>query len=144
MVARADTAEGIMGVSFSLSFPTDLVEPVWALCADMDFPGPSWPDSGGSILVTWDDPTNCQRSVIRQDGGHAVAGFFSIFIFDVGTLELDQTPNPNFFVTDCSGNKTEIQTPGGIIGFGTSGFNPCQPTPIAPTTWGRIKAMYGN
>jgi len=145
MVARADTAAGIMGASCSVSFPRDIVdEPSWTLCGDMEFPGIGWPDSGTTNLITW-DPSNCQRATIEQDGGYAVAGFLFFYSGFEATLELDQTPNPNFYVMDCSGDTTQVQTAGGIIGFGTPGYTPCDTaTPTVPKTWGRIKAMYGN
>jgi len=143
MVGRAHTAAGIMGVSCSISFPRDIVyEPSWILCGDMEFPGIGWPDSGTTNLITW-DPSNCQRATIEQDGGYALAGFLLVSSYAEATLELDQSPNPNYFVTDCAGDTTRVQTPGGIIGFGTPGYTPCDTaTPTVPKTWGRIKTLY--
>jgi hypothetical protein len=71
------------------------------------------------------------------------------------------TPNnnlgsgPELAIANCANQETNLLAvwPPAIItqilgkvGFGTSGvgYNPCLVTPVAATTWGKVKTLYNN
>ena len=146
----------------------------WTRCTDgLDFPNDGgngkFPAPGGGIRVTW---TSCQNSLSASGlyGVHALVGALYTYAYSHDHLRI--TPNNNlpereFAVTDCALSTLNILdfidpslewSLGGRVDFvcGT-GFTPCHHGPLAgsvltpcdvvpvhPTTWGQIKARYGN
>lgn len=130
VVAKGDPAAGIQGLVCGLAVSPNVVVNNWYLCADLDFPSfspaPTWPQNGSGNLITW---VSCQNTVIGSDGVHAVAGYFYMYAYGNGSVEV--TPRnyisaPDFRVADCSASESDITAPGGKIGFGNVlGVNPC-------------------
>jgi hypothetical protein len=129
----------------------------WTLCADLEFPnsGPNgvWPASGGGNRITWISTTNCQTTEIGQDGVHATAGFFYVYLYGTSELTLmEVTPNnnlvsgPEMNIANCQAQATDLSPLAAAkVGFGTTqGYNPCTVVPVEPTTWGALKRTFGN
>jgi len=85
----------------------------------------------------------------------------SFYIYAYGPDELQITGNnnlqgniPELAVADCSGSTTDLyqvwgpsiylQLCGKVAVGGGVGYNPCLLVPVAPTTWGKIKAKYAS
>lgn len=82
LVTDADATAGVAGVQFGVDYIASEAVGIdvfsWHLCADMQFPSSTWPDSASGNLVTWNFQTRCQRS---EPGGTgtgvvATAGYF--------------------------------------------------------------------
>jgi hypothetical protein len=119
-----------------------------------DFPAPK-----GGIRITWNNTTSCQTQVIGTSGVHAVVG--SLYVYAYSNDQLQLTPNnnlqggvPELAVANCAGVTTDLyQVWGAAItnqlcsrcDFGAgAGYNACLLTPVANTTWGKIKNKYNN
>ena len=153
VLAHGDSTSGVAGVQFGITHSPSFSVLNWYLCGDAEMPhdsnaGESWPSPGSGNRVTWDPDTNCQRNVIEDEGVHVVVGALSIYTYAAGTFSVtpDSTlANPTFIVTDCLGEESFSSAQGGVIGYMEEGFNPClDSTPVEPSTWGQIKARYGN
>jgi len=160
VIAQADTpsfAGGVAGITAGIEYDGRRGHGVdvnaWTVCADgLDIPnagpGGEWPASGGGAIITW---LNCQESRVGGDGYHAVVGAFSVYAYSADRLRV--TPNrnlqsgPQITLANCFAEEfgvTDTTLALGSAGFGTSGFNPCHPLPVEPTTWGRLKTKYGS
>ena len=158
VVARADTPSfsgGVAGITAGLEYDgrrghgVDVLK--WTVCADgldnpNSGPGGEWPASGGGDVITW---LNCQESRIGQDGIHAVVGAFTVYAYSADHLRI--TPNrnlqvgPTLLLANCFMQEVGVSDTTQDLanaGFGTTGFNPCGLTPIAPISWGRLKTKY--
>jgi hypothetical protein len=144
----------------------------WTECiSGYSFPStsPPWPEPGSGTTVVWDSD-DCQNTFVGDDGIHALVGVFRLFAYD-GSSAFLITPyyaseaNP-LAISDCQGQVTNVHPDFygcyvGILLFGSSqpGWNPCvnnlhcegwgrpEPcdgTPVLPSTWGRIKTLYGQ
>jgi hypothetical protein len=150
VVARADPAFGIAGLSCGVAYGPALGMLGWTLCADLDFPNGGWPLNGGGNRITWDTDTNCQTQAMVTDGVHAVAGAFYVYAYGADVLQITENLNlqtgPELQVADCSSAVTEVSHLSGAVGFDfMTGFNPCNtPIPVEMTSWGAIKQGFGN
>lgn len=149
-VAMADSAAGVAGVSCGIASGGDLLIGGWRLCGpDTDNPTGGWLDTGeGGNQITWDPDINCQREIREDKGVHALAGTFSIYAYADAWVEITANTTtggpPEYTVTDCMGEVSDISLPGPKAGFDTEkGFNPClDSTPTKARTWGRLKNLY--
>ncbi len=147
VVARANPDVGVAGLQFGVEVSPTLGVDGWTLCADEQFPVGAWPQSGGTNVIAWDSELNCQSDEYGVDGVHAVAGFFSLYAYGTGVISItpDSTgSDPVMSVLDCAGQASEVEVPGGRVGFGeATGFNPClAEVPAQRSTWGRIKSNW--
>jgi hypothetical protein len=161
VVAQADPALGIAGVSCGIQFTADLSMSGWLLCADLEFPnsGPNgaWPNSLGGNRITWDKDVNCQSAdeVIGSDGVHAIAGSFYVYAYADADFQVIENQNlqsgAELQVADCNSAATDLAlTTTGYVRFSdtNTGCNPClvecDRIPTESTSWGKIKQAYGN
>ncbi len=146
VVAKADPAAGVAGVSCGILTSGGVGSFGFTLCADLDFPNGGWPSSGGGDRITWAAATNCQNTVVGADGAHAVAGSFYIYSYggdgEVCVTANNGIPEP-IKVADCAASESTVNLGGGKVGYGSlDGFNPCLvSTPVEESTWGSIKAL---
>ena len=146
VVANADTG-GVHAVSLGIEYSPALVVFNWWSCADMESPSGTWPISGSGNRVSWEVPVNCQRSSIAPDGVKAIAGVFYVYAYGSGVFQVGPDTaagEDSVRIADCQSQEIAIPPDHlGRIGFGTSlGYNPCLPgTPVASTTWGRVKSL---
>ena len=126
----------------------------WTSCSDLQFPGDNWPESGSGNTITWIADT-CDEGIVA-------AGYFYVSAYGPAAMQLAPFPPTGLVKTaTCRAAESEVQTPlalsrvgwvsmgGGTVGTDTDGCNPliesCTgPVPVRPTTWGQIKARYGN
>jgi hypothetical protein len=148
VVANAGSLYGIAGLSCGVTFDGSVAVKGWTLCADVDFASPGWPGvSGSGTRIAWAS-VHCQDTPLSSHGVHAVAGAFFVSAYADGELHITPNPapesGPELLVADCGGAESVIQDGAAAVGFGTrSGRNPClSVTPVRPTTWGRLKAIY--
>lgn len=144
VIARGDEETGVSGVSFAYDISTLAGVEDFTLCADYQVGVQS-----GSI-ISWDPGTNCQQNVIGSDGVHAIAGVFTVGIIGPSfmTINPNQETEPKVLsVFDCDGSSTEV-APAAFVTFGAlgdEGVNPCEAVvPTRPTTWGRMKSLFGR
>jgi len=130
-VVLATAQVGVGGVSFGLSYdhtPGSGVDVFsWTTCADgLDFPSPSWPDSGGGNRITW---ITCQTTILGGWGVHAVPGFLYVNAYSDDFLQVTSENEYNELrATDCLANGSDLYS--GILlngaGFGELiGWNRC-------------------
>jgi hypothetical protein len=105
-----------------------------------------WPWDGSGNRIEW---TACNRTVFfDEDGVTATAGYIYVYAYGDGSIGV--TPNnasgdSQLVVVDCSQNAMPLETNGGIVGFGTPGFNPCLGiVGTERSSWGRLKTQYGK
>jgi hypothetical protein len=158
------SASGVGGVQFGIDYngvPGAGVDIFgFTLCALLEFPTSGWPQPGSGNRILWDGVDHCQRT--EPDGiGTGVtarAGYFYLAAYTPDMLLI--VPHPldgTVKVLDCLGAESVVVTAGqpkdpwplGRASFSAdglaAGYNPCGPgTPVAPTTWGRIKALFVN
>jgi hypothetical protein len=153
LVCNASDSLGIAGMELGIEYGDGIVMNGWTRCTDLEFPQFGWPASGTGNILTWNPGTNCQDQMSEPyvpGSVIAVAGAFSVTIY--APEQLISTPRPvsgRAKVADCNAAETDITDyfPShlGIAGFCEPGYNPCNaPTPVRETSWGRIKAAYGN
>lgn len=140
MALESDPVAGIAGVTFGIDYQDEPGRGVdifgWTSCGDLQFPSDNWPAAGTGNLVTWNHVTNCQKNTVpgfESEGVQAVAGAFYVYAYSLDLLQL--TPrgyvlDPGPYVSDCSGNLTEIPSSRlGITSFSPEarvpGCNPC-------------------
>ncbi|NNF08569.1 MAG: hypothetical protein HKN21_17540 [Candidatus Eisenbacteria bacterium] len=148
VVAQADPGVGISEVSFGISPLSDAQG--FGFFGFYDCFGSSTTqllDNEGGVRFVWDD---CQNNVVGEDGVHAIAGSIYLYAYG-GPAEFAVTPNylegeTAIVVWDCNGERSELTSPGGIVGYQTPGFNPCvdEGVPTSESTWGKIKTSMGN
>jgi len=157
-VFNADGDEGIRGLSCGIDYnPTsgqgvDLIGSLWTLCTDgLEFSNGNWPNSGAGNRITW---TTCQN---EEPGGKgtgvtAIAGFFYVSAYSNDTFRVTTNNGvayPEFEVGDCNAQVTTLSYPAqaGWVGFSDDGSvkgNVQCGKPKEDTTWGDVKARYGN
>lgn len=141
VVARADSAAGIMGLSMGIDYnPADIFMGGFSgtngsLSWTNAGPNGDWPAAGSGLTLTW-GLSNCQGTVIDPDGLHVVAGFFSnMYAYDGAVLQV--TDNNNLLidkelrVVDCALTESILSPQAkGSLGFGSAaGSNPCSCAP---------------
>ena len=152
--------EGLRGVQFgiehtgSTSAPTDLRITDWHTCSDAEWPDDTWPNSGGGNTLTW---VSCKFDRILP------AGVFLVTAYAPSSMAIAGFPPTGLVKTaDCNAaEETTSETVGfdrvGWVSMGgaargldTNGCNPAiescvaQQVPVHPTTWGKVKSLYGN
>lgn len=158
VVARVDSLAGIGGVSFGICYDADVQVQSWTFCASgLQFPSEGWPGPNSGIVLTWNTATDCQRTVLGNEGVHATAGYFRVMAESPGYFFVTKhsgISSDAIVLYDCGGNRTFLPY-GGFASFGilpsynpcvfdVDGFPTCRPTPVVPETWGRLKALYGS
>ena len=153
---------GLAGMQFGIDYTRGkpgseaLIVHSWTSCSDLEFSGDNWPQSGTGNILTWVSPENCQVSSMVP------AGYFTVSAYAPSSMAL--IPHPaagSMKVANCAGAEAIIENyvkparvgwvsmGGGIRGTSSDGCNPllepCDAvTPIRPTTWGKVKALYRN
>ena len=152
--------EGLRGVQFgiehtgSTSAPTDLRIVDWHACSDVEWPNDTWPNSGGGNTLTW---VACQFDRLLTVGTFSVTAYApaSMAISGYPATGLVKTANCNAAeeTTDETVGLDRVgwvSMGGAARGLDQNGCNPAiesclaQQVPVRPTTWGRVKSLYGN
>jgi len=123
----------------------------WHACADLELPQPDWPDSAAGNTFTWEE---CHFTDV------AVGGYFEVIAHDAETLrttphrQMAQVkwaacPSRNLDDVIAANRLGWVSWGGDAVGLDHDGCNPalgpCQGlTPVHPTTWGRMKALFRN
>jgi hypothetical protein len=151
MVANYDST-GIAGLQFGVEYQDSTGEgcdiQAWVSCADLDFANDGWPSSGTGNLITWDYGDNCQGDTTTY--APILAGVFQVTTYSADMFRIVPRPvDGKAKVANCLYMETDITdfSPSrlGEASFGMGpGYNPCLGilTPVRPTTWGSIKALY--
>jgi hypothetical protein len=127
----------------------------WTACADWQIPGAGWPEAGSGNRIGWNPETNCQRT---EPGGPgtgvvAVAGYFYLSSYTPDRLSLTSYPGEDAVMVDCQSQTSTLAASGSSprLGYaefgGGAGYRSCRveaPISVRRTTWGAIKAMYGQ
>ena len=144
VIARGDPEAGVSGISYAFDISTLAAVEDFILCADSRI------GSQSGAVISWDPGASCQRSVIGQDGVHAVAGVFVVGTVGpsfMGIFPNQETEPKTLAVIGCDGSSVEA-TGAGFVTFGPltdDGFNPCASmVPTRATTWGRMKSFFGS
>jgi len=132
LVVEADSAAGVKGASFGISYGPSISVNDWTLCTDgLEFSCGSWPASGSGTAITW---TTCQQSVPEADENRTVTAVLGVMnIYAYGDDQFSITPRrcvgaPDFAISECSGSTVHLDYPrqAGKVGFGDDpGFDPC-------------------
>jgi hypothetical protein len=151
---------GIAGMQFGIDYDKGkpgsekLVVDDWHACSDLEFTGDNWPQTGSGDMVTWVSQENCQRAPLVP------AGYFTVTAYAPSSMAL--IPHPvagEIKMANCNAVEVAVESPvnltrvgwvsmgGGIRGTSADGCNPLlEPctatTPVRPTTWGKVKALY--
>jgi hypothetical protein len=123
----------------------------WHSCADLELPQPDWPDSASGNTFTWEV---CHLTDV------AVGGYFEVIAHDAETMratphrQMAQVkwaacPSRGFDDVIAASRLGWVSWGGDAVGLDHDGCNPalgpCQGlTPVHPTTWGRMKALFRN
>jgi len=166
VVAEVDTAlsDGLKGASCGIEYNGTEHEGVdvlqWTPCCDLDFPngpvgGTEWPASGGGNRMTW---VLCQDTETAS-GIQSTFGSFYVLAYSDDSFQI--TPNlnvafPELAWNDCNGadhyaefsHMARVDFGAGAPGVSPNpgdGYNPCLgAVEVRPTTWGKLKIMYGT
>jgi len=122
----------------------------WHACADLELPEADWPDSGSGNTFTW---PQCHFTDL------AIGGYFEVIAHDPetmrvvpyrhrGQLNWAACPSLNFDDTFANDRLGWVSWGGDPVGPDHDGCNPglapcLSVTPVQPTTWGRLKTLYG-
>jgi hypothetical protein len=169
MVVVQGPLVGINGASFGIDYngragEQQGIDPQWNTwypCMDGlgfysdggfgEFPAPQ-----GGARVTW---ITCQTHQTPNDWGtQALIGALSVYAYSEDNLKLTPNnnvePGPELTVALCNGTQCdllELYPPGAWDGLtsdvhfggnGSYGWNVCWFDAVAPTTWGKVKALY--
>jgi hypothetical protein len=148
---------GLLGYEAAVAYPrhrTDrpgLEIVSWHGCANLELPQPDWPDSGSGNTFTWPD---CYYTDM------AVGGYFEVIAHDKANMrvvphrQIPQVmwaacPSRNFDDTVAADRLGWVSWGGDAVGTDHDGCNPAlgpclSVTPVHPTTWGRMKMLYGS
>jgi hypothetical protein len=153
VIGQADST-GVGGATFGIDYnglPNQGVDIFgsWILCAGgLQFPSVGWPGAGTGNVITWNPLTGCPDTRIPPDGVHATAGVFYVIAYGQDrfavTPHMLQQSGPTLKVANCSSVEQPLPVEaGGYVDFGSGdGYDPCEITPVEPTTWGSLKARY--
>ena len=152
--------DGLKGVQLSIDH-TGSTEPnstlrifEWRTCSDAEWPDDTWPDSGGGNTLTW---ISCQFDQVLAVGtflvsayapsSMSIAGYPATGVVKTANCDAAETVTQQTIGFDRVG---WVSMGGASKGLDRNGCNPmvesCVPglVPIQPTTWGRVKSLYGN
>jgi hypothetical protein len=160
--ADEEMSWGLAGIEFGIDYSRGepgsdpLIVQSWTSCSDLEFSGANWPQSGTGNMLTWVSPENCQTA------GMVPAGYFTVSAYAPSSMVLIPHPVSGFAkVANCGGAEAVIENyvkparigwvsmGGGIHNASSAGCNPllepCDAvTPVQPTTWGKVKTLYGH
>jgi hypothetical protein len=117
---------------------------------DEEFPAPM-----GGAVITWQ---TCQNQAIGVYGVHTAIGALELYAYSEDVLELTTNtlnePIPILGVHTCDGVSSNVAPSWyytaatvHLGGDGSPGTNPCAgvtAVDASPSTWGKIKALYGS
>ena len=157
----ANGLDGLKGVQIGIDHsgsttpPTDLRIWDWHTCSDAEWPTDTWPNSGAGNTITW---VSCNFAPLLTVGAFTVTAYApaSMAIAGYPATGLVKTANCN--AAEEVANDTVgldrvgwISMGGAARGLDRNGCNPAiescvaQPVvPARPTTWGKVKSLYGN
>lgn len=139
VAADLDTSAGFMGAEFGIFYhylqESGLSVSSWTSCADLQAPGPSWPDPGSGIELNFE---SC-RGTTPDPGDANGRGMVVLGAFQASAVSLDHlyitrrfdTGNTPISVTDCASNvvNPDAIANAGAAAFGAGdGYNPCTET----------------
>jgi hypothetical protein len=144
VVTRAQWEPGIAGLSCGIDYAAAPGAGVdvsgYTLCADLEFTNAGangeWPAAGGGNRITWNRLDNCQRTLMGNDGVHAVACAFYVYAYGEDQFRVIPNANlqsgPEIRVADCSSAESSVTTAAsGTVFFSAAalgGCNPCTDT----------------
>ena len=143
VLAHGHPGTGLAGFDCRVRYTADIGKGVdvlgWTLCADFESPqsGPNgeWPQSASSNTLSWGPAIDCQRTVIGEEGVHAIGGAFYLYAYSPDTFLIDP-PSGSFAVRDCLGADSQIHQWGPTVVFTSrgdiAGYNPCPDRPYRP------------
>jgi hypothetical protein len=140
MATDLDTATGIAGVQFGISYDDTLGRGVdvfdfgWQYCTLLEWPTEDWPRANTGNLLTWNQNTDCQR------GFPVVVGFFTVVAHSPDRLRIIPRPVDGLARVSACGLNT-VNAPEKMddlklenLGWadfggygGGQGYNPCDP-----------------
>jgi len=140
MAANLDTATGIAGVQFGISYDdsvgrgVDVLEAGWQYCTLLEWPTPDWPRANTGDLLTWHQNTDCQHS------SPVVVGYFRLIAHSPDRFRIIPRPVDNLACVSACGMNTinssekidnlKVENLGWVDfgGYGGGkGYNPCDP-----------------
>jgi hypothetical protein len=152
--------DGLRGVQFgidhtgSTSAPTPLRITDWHACSDIEWPDDTWPNTGGGNTLTW---VSCHFDRLLA------VGTFSVTAYAPSSMAISGFPATGLVKTaDCNAAEEVtsetigfdrvgwVSMGGAARGLDRNGCNPAleacvaQSVPVHPTTWGRVKTLYGH
>ena len=157
LVCNASDSLGVAGLEYGIDYDGVENEGIdingWTSCTDLEFPNDNWPLPGTGNLQTWDYTTNCQNTPSEHANPFsviAIAGAFDVTAYGSDLFSITPRPVSGYAkIGSCFGAETDITNmqPShlGVAAFCLPGqsYNPCAaPTPVEPSTWGRIKQQY--
>lgn len=168
VVCGGSDSVGVAGVEYNIEYDyatgSGVDVQVWSSCTDLQFPSANFPYSPMSGTVqTFDRITNCQRQSEVTDLGskteilpytvYAVLGYMRVHVY--GADEMKAAPRyvtGKLKVADCESKEDDVTARMESRGSATfctnrKGYNPCySPAGLGtePTTWGKVKTLYGN
>jgi len=140
MAADLDTATGIAGVQFGISYDdslgrgVDILDVGWQYCTLLEWPMEDWPRANTGDLLTWNQQTDCQR------GYPVVVGYFTLVAHSPDRFRIIPRPVDGLARVSACGLNT-VNAPEklddvklenlGWVDFGGygggKGYNPCDP-----------------
>lgn len=121
--------DGIRGAAISLEYDgspgsgVDVFD--WYSCADLDFQGPTWPNSGANNILTWVDCDPDTLAGYENEGAHTLLGLLYVYAYDDDIVQVNPSPNHEGHLADCAGGEHRISPESfAFAGFGASGYNP--------------------
>lgn len=137
----SESSPRLAGVALGIDYdPEKVLLAEWGACGDFELHQDEWPAPNTGIAVTWFDG-NTQTDHLVE-----ILWFAAYGIGDPGTLDARGHPNGGgaFADDDIPANLDPIADYG-KLGFGMDGYLPCpDATPVVPTSWGLVKATYGQ
>jgi hypothetical protein len=109
-----------------------------------------WPRSGASAELRWGAGTNCIHDESPQDGVREVAGVFYVYAYSPDHFSVMQKGGlsdwTSFRITTCDLWTIDMDYPSaaGVVGFGSSGYNPCSGRGLTPLELWRASASDGS
>ena len=152
--------DGLRGVQFGVDHsgstmpPTDLRIWDWHTCSDAEWPDDTWPSTGGGNTITW---VSCNFSRLLTVGAFTVSAYAPASMAIVGYPATGLVKTANCNAAEEVTNQTVpfdrvgwVSMGGASRGLDRNGCNPAiescvtQQVPVRPTTWGKVKSLYGN
>lgn len=140
MAADLDTATGIAGVQFGISYDdsvgrgVDVLDVGWQYCTLLEWPTEDWPHANTGNLMTWHQNADCQH------GFPVVVGYFTLIAHSPDRFRIIPRPVDGLArVSACGLTTVNVQEKIddvklenlGWIDFGGyaggEGYNPCDP-----------------